>query len=128
MGIDARYWERQRERFRKPKSDQKPSDNRSATTSSSDNTPRNNNQQHFRSSTPPKKSGTPSNSTTPPKKTENPKLGKDGKLTPNEHQHHFDNNLCMFCGGVGHKAPECPKKSSNASKAKARAAEIQPNN
>jgi hypothetical protein len=128
MGIDARYWERQRERSRKPKSDQKPSDNRSTTTSSSDNTPRNNNQQHFQSSTPPKKSGTPSNSATPPKKTENPKLGKDGKLTPNERQRRFDNNLCMFCGGVGHKAPKCPKKSSNASKAKARAAEVQPKN
>jgi hypothetical protein len=26
------------------------------------------------------------------------KLSKDGKLTQQEHQHHQDNNLCLFCG------------------------------
>jgi hypothetical protein len=26
------------------------------------------------------------------------KLGKDGKLTQQEHQHRQDNNLCLFCG------------------------------
>ena len=26
------------------------------------------------------------------------KLGKDGKLTPQEHQHCMDNSLCLFCG------------------------------
>ena len=40
-----------------------------------------------------------------------------------ERQRHFDNNLCMFCGGVSHTANDCPKSSSFASKAKARAAQ-----
>src|ERR1700731_4408811 len=40
------------------------------------------------------------------------KLGADGKLTPEEHQWHFDNNLCLFCGAVGHKANECHKWTS----------------
>ena len=47
------------------------------------------------------------------------KLGKDGKLTPQERQCCFDNNLCMFCGGPGHSTKNCPKSSSSASKAKA---------
>ncbi|KIO07645.1 hypothetical protein M404DRAFT_136114 [Pisolithus tinctorius Marx 270] len=51
-------------------------------------------------------------------KPEPSKLGKDGKLTPEEHKHHIEGNLCMFCGGPGHFADKCPKK---AGKAKARA-------
>src|SRR6202040_324737 len=50
------------------------------------------------------------------------KLGKDGKLTQAEHTRRFNNNLCLFCGGVGHTAKECPKSSSSAMKAKAHAA------
>ena len=52
------------------------------------------------------------------------KLGKDGKLTPQERQRRFNNNLCMFCGGVGHTAKDCNKASSSAAKAKARAAQV----
>ena len=47
------------------------------------------------------------------------KLGKDGKLTTNERKRCLDNNLCMFCGGAGHFADKCQKKSK---KAKAHAA------
>ncbi|KAJ3004040.1 hypothetical protein NUW54_g5000 [Trametes sanguinea] len=32
------------------------------------------------------------------------KLGKDGKLTQEERQCWFANNLCLFCGGPGHTA------------------------
>ena len=49
------------------------------------------------------------------------KLGKDGKLTPQERQCRFDNNLCMFCGRTGHTAKDCLKSSSSASKTKAHA-------
>src|SRR6202040_2939792 len=49
------------------------------------------------------------------------KLGKDGKLTQAERTCRFNNNLCLFCGGMGHTAKECPKSSSSATKAKARA-------
>ena len=47
------------------------------------------------------------------------KLGKDGKLTSQERQRRFDNNLCMFCGRSGHVAKECPKSSSSSAKARA---------
>ncbi|KIO03931.1 hypothetical protein M404DRAFT_78918, partial [Pisolithus tinctorius Marx 270] len=44
-------------------------------------------------------------------KAEPSKLGKDGKLTPEERKHCLDGNLCMFCGGSSHFADKCPKKS-----------------
>ena len=53
------------------------------------------------------------------------KIRKDGKLTVVEHACRFANNLCLFCGGVGHTVKDCPKSSS--SKAKGRAAKIKPN-
>ena len=43
------------------------------------------------------------------------KLGQDGKLTPEECQQHFNNNLCLFCGAAGHKANECQKQTLQAS-------------
>ena len=32
---------------------------------------------------------------------------KCGKLTPEQCQYRFDNNLCMYCGKQGHKAIDC---------------------
>ena len=42
------------------------------------------------------------------------KLGKDGKLTFHEWQHHFDNNMCLFCGSAGHMINGCPKSLAKA--------------
>ena len=53
------------------------------------------------------------------------KLGKDGKLTPQEHQHCMDNSLCLFCGKTGHIAKECPKSTAIAAQACATVAELQ---
>ncbi|KIO13195.1 hypothetical protein M404DRAFT_18680 [Pisolithus tinctorius Marx 270] len=47
-------------------------------------------------------------------KLDSSKLGKDGKLTPEECKHCKDNNLCMFCGGTRHFADKCPKKAGKA--------------
>ena len=47
------------------------------------------------------------------------KLGKDGKLTTDEHKCRFDQGLCMFCSRSGHKAKECPKLGCQAAKARA---------
>ena len=46
------------------------------------------------------------------------KLGKDGKLTSQEHQQHLDNKLCLLCGKSGHMVCDCPK-STKARAAKA---------
>jgi len=45
------------------------------------------------------------------------KLGKDGKLTPQERQHCFDNKLCLVCGQGGHITTACPKAKPHAAKA-----------
>jgi len=42
-----------------------------------------------------------------------PKLGKDGKLTPQERQHCMDNKLCLFCGTAGHIVKDCAKAASS---------------
>ena len=46
------------------------------------------------------------------------KLGKDSKLTSQEHQRHLDNKLCLLCGKSGPIFCDCPK-SMKAKTAKA---------
>ena len=53
------------------------------------------------------------------------KLGKDGKLTPQERQRRMDNSLCLFCGKTGHIAKECPKSTAIAARAYAAVTELQ---
>jgi hypothetical protein len=127
--IDSRHWERQREKSRSgkskpdsrsddtPKSDKKnhnpPSTSNSNSNNSNKNNKNNKGNQNNNKSAKPSSSGNSASISD--------KLGKDGKLTQQERQRRFDNNLCMFCGGVGHVAKDCPKSSSSASKAKGRA-------
>jgi Retrotransposon gag protein len=123
--IDARYWERQREKSRtgknkadgksdKPdKPDHKPDDKKGSTSNSNSN---------FKNKKDKQKADKPASASGSTASFAD-KLGKDGKLTQTERQRRFDNKLCMFCGGVGHTAKDCPKSSSSASKAKARAAQ-----
>lgn len=115
--IDSRHWERLREKSRSAK---KP-DNKSDNKSEDKKTPTSGNNTNKQSNTKPDKSATSSGNSASASLP--PKLGKDGKLTPQERQRRFDNNLCMFCGGVGHTARDCPKSTSSASKAKGRAAQ-----
>ncbi|RDX50749.1 hypothetical protein OH76DRAFT_1348391, partial [Lentinus brumalis] len=103
QSIDARYWERRTEQ------------NRETRTSTSGS-----------KSPPTPNLLTPSKPATPktPAKTAKPyadKLGKDGKLTPEERQRRFAANLCLFCGGPGHTADVCPTRTA----AQVRAAQAQ---
>ena len=130
--IDARHWERLREKSRsgKSKSDDKTDDHKSdkgkksddkgknpSSGNSNSNSNNNNNKNKNNKDNKPNKASSSSASSNPLAD----KLGKDGKLTQQERQRRFDNNLCMFCGGVGHTAANCNKAA--ASKAKARAAQ-----
>jgi len=47
------------------------------------------------------------------------KLVNDGKVTAQEFQHHLDNDLCLFCGTLGHVSKDCTKTSSATSNAHA---------
>jgi len=118
QSIDAHYWEHNREKVCSekdtPKSDKPASSNKfpsakpsastsSTTTSSSTST----------SSAKLKSSASKSSS----KPDLSDKLGKDGKLTAEERKCCFDQNLCMFCGILGHKAAECHKAAAAAASA-----------
>ena len=52
------------------------------------------------------------------------KLGKDGKLTPQERQHCMDNSLCLFCRTMGHITKECPKSTAIIAQARAAVTEL----
>jgi len=114
--IDARYWERKEEVTRQNKTSTSTSTNTPNTKSGKSNKGKSsgNTAQSSSSSTPTQKSNKSG-------KTAEllDKLGKDSKLTSEEHKHRFDMNLCMFCGATGHKAKDCPKSGSRAAKARA---------
>ena len=123
--IDARHWERLREKSRTEKSN--PPNNKS------DKKPQNSNNQQSTSSKPQQqhqhqsndKSNKSSGNSAPKSAPSSDSVTKDGKLTPQERQRRKDNNLCMYCGAMGHKAADCNKSNSSAAKAKGRAAKVE---
>jgi hypothetical protein len=129
--IDSRHWERLREKSRSGKSKSDTHDKQEHRHHKSDDknkssTPANN---QSSSSSKTNKSNNNSKSAKPASTSGGSasiadKLGKDGKLTPQERQRRMDNNLCLFCGGTGHQARDCQKATSSAAKAKARSAQV----
>lgn len=113
QAIDQRHWEREAERTRNTRASEKSAPAKSST-----------------ASTPSSKSSAPSSSKSsssapraPAASKDSTHLGANGKLTPEERQRRFDNELCLFCGGAGHKANKCLKSQK---KAKGRAAVTEP--
>jgi len=122
--IDARYWEHKDEISRTTKtqstsSPTKPSNSRGNSSNSGQEKSKTGNSPSSANSGSSKTTSNQSSSGSRPDLTN--KLGKDGKLTADERKWRLDNNLCMFCGGSGHFADNCPKKTK---KAKAHAAAI----
>ena len=116
--LDARYWTRKTEIAHE--NHDKPSSSSSSSSSKPKGSGSNSNSSY--NSTVPKSSNsgsvgsassTPSSSGAT-KKPYADKLGKDGKLTPEEKEHHHMNNLCMFCGSK-HKTEDCNKCKAVAS-------------
>ena len=118
QAIDARYWERKAEIARETPTassssnkSEKNDNNKSSSDKgkgSSQSKQKNNNNLSSGSlnkgkSSEPKKTLTPNLSS---------KLGKDGKLTPQERQRCLDQNLCLFCGAPDHRAADCNKAAA----------------
>ena len=121
--IDSRHWERVREKSRSEKQPPSKSDKPANTNNSSTNKNSSNNSKSTSNTSNSNKSKATSSGNSATKSDISDKL-KDGKLTQQERQRRMDNNLCMYCGGVGHKASECSKSNSSASKAKGRSAKV----
>ena len=130
--IDIRYWERRTEKsrdqpnaFKQEKSDksERTSDNKSNDNRSHHDKKPNNANSGFKKNNSNSGSGNTNSGSQKKSSDLSEKLGKDGKLTPQERQRRFDNNLCMFCGRSGHVAKECPKSTSSSAKARSAKAE-----
>ncbi|RDX39415.1 hypothetical protein OH76DRAFT_1367553, partial [Lentinus brumalis] len=124
QSIDAHYWERRTEQIRETRTSTSGSKSPPTPNLLTSSYP----SQSSGSSTSPGNSAqkSPAKPATPktPAKTAKPyadKLGKDGKLTPEERQRCFAANLCLFCGGPGHTADVCPTRTA----AQVRAAQAQ---
>ena len=127
--LDARYWERQRDKARSARSKPKPAASGSSNPNNSGNNPPRNSGNSSGNSGGGN-SGNSSNHSAPrpnPPKPSNSSastpshLGKDGKLTPAERKRRMDNKLCLFCAAPGHMARDCPKSTSSAAKGRAAA-------
>src|ERR1700723_2978813 len=122
QSIDGRYWEQEEETRREQNS--QPSEKKPDKLSNQQSSSNNSKKDSKNNTKKNQSSNQGSSSSNSEKKNPNlsDKLGKDGNLSQAECSRRFNNNLCLFCGGVGHTAKECPKSSSSATKAKAHAA------
>ncbi|KAJ8692797.1 hypothetical protein PTI98_010075 [Pleurotus ostreatus] len=114
QAINQHHWEWEAERTHNTHASEKsaPVKSSSASTPSS------------KSSTPSSSKSSSSTSRTPATSKDSTHLGANGKLTPEERQRRFNNELCFWlCGGAGHKANKCLKSQK---KAKGRAAVTEP--
>jgi hypothetical protein len=110
QNIDARYWKRAQERSREQQYRQNlPKSSTSAASTVLSTTPKFIPCSEFCSEQKPKSKD--SKPTTPHVNLSG-KLDSKGKLTQQERQHRIDKNLCLFCGGSGHRIDTCPVKSA----------------
>jgi len=113
--LDQRYWERQAEisHDKHTSSNTAPAQTNKPKQSSSDN---NSSCPAASSSQTPAQSK--SSSSSKPKNLNTDKLGKNGKLTPEERDRCYKLQLCLFCSNSGHKVTDCPS-AKNSAKGKA---------
>ena len=127
LECDSRYWERKdydaMANARSPQTSNRSNNQTGNANQSSSGSNKDKNRNKGNNNSTPKGSA---NNSTPQRNAPDisSKLGKDGKLTPEERQRRFDQGLCMLCGTKGHIVKDCPKGSnkSNSSGSKGRSA------
>ena len=130
QSIDSHYWEHCSEVARETPTTPKPecsNDKGKVTNTNNNNTPnsnknKNNNSNNKNNSGNSSTSNTTGNTNSSNSNQKKPnsnlslKLGKDGKLTQQECQRCFNQNLWLFCGKGRHVAKDCSKATSSAAK------------
>jgi ferredoxin len=117
--IDARYWERVQERVRENQQTQRSNPSKSTTSTATTSIPAATTQKSktgsgFGSGFDQKQTIKPKDSKpATPRVDLTGKLDSRGKLTQQERQRRIDKNLCLFCGGFGHRTDNCPVKASS---------------
>jgi len=120
--VDSRYWKREGEKKREasgrpdkgsdPTSNKSSSGNGNSSGKSSGKRNKSNNQSSSSSNT-----ASTSKPDSAPKASPKPyadKLDKNGQIKADERARRVKLNLCMYCGGSGHKASECRKRPTTA--------------
>ena len=119
LEIDSHYWERKEyDTFATPsKNTHNSNANRSSSSQSTSNNQQqsndgSNNQKNWKKT---KKSL--NDNSTPQEKTSSlsSKLGKDGKLLPEERQRRINQGLCLLCGAKGHMVKDCLTATTSGS-------------
>jgi Retrotransposon gag protein len=110
QNINARYWERTQECSREQQYRQNPpKSSTSAASAVPSTTLKSTSCSNFHSEQKPK----PKDSKPTTLHVDlSGKLNSKGKLTQQEWQRWIDKNLCLFCGGSGHRTNTCPVKSA----------------
>ncbi|KAI0349355.1 hypothetical protein OH77DRAFT_1582321, partial [Trametes cingulata] len=112
--IDNRYWERKTEQSRESGSSK--SGHKASSDSKSGSSSKSGHQSSSTTASTPSKGNSggsaPKTPAKSPAKPYSDKLGKDGKLTPEERQRRLANNLCLFCGGPSRQGNSGPGPSS----------------
>jgi hypothetical protein len=110
QNIDARYWEQTQERSHEQQYRQNlPKSSTSAASAVPSTTPKST--PHPNSCLEQKPKPKDSKPSTPHVDLLG-KLDSKGKLTQQEWQHQINKNLCLFCGGSGHRTDTCLVKSA----------------
>lgn len=120
--VDVRYWKREGEKKREASgrperaADPMANSKTSSGNKSSGNKP---GKSSGNRNTPNQSTSTPNAaaSSSAPKANPKPyadKLDKNGQITAAERARRVKSNLCMYCGGSGHKASECRKRPATA--------------
>jgi hypothetical protein len=106
----ARYWERAQERSHEQQNRQNPPKSSTSSASAIPSTaPKFIPCSEFRSEQKPRPKDL---KPTTPHVDLSGKLDSKGKLTQQEQQRRINKNLCLFCGGSGHRTDTCPVKSA----------------